>query len=199
MRDSLAFSVRSQRSLFRAFAIAAIPLLVIACSGGTEKSDVATDTRMPIATEYVRGNSLPIHAKPSEASLLVTTYQNGEAVSVLARKNGWIEVRTVSGSGWVPASGLASATEATQVEKDNIVRFVRAPEPMAEPNAHGDIVLEAQVNSDGDVMSVRTLRNTTGLTGLEARTSAALQGAKFAPIVQHGRRQPFVYEHRVHY
>ncbi|MEO6258981.1 MAG: SH3 domain-containing protein [Thermoanaerobaculia bacterium] len=155
---------------------------------------------MPIATEYVRGASLPIHAQPAEASPVVTTYQNGEAVSVLTRHDGWIEVRTVSGSGWVLASELSSAAEASKVESDNTTaRFIRAPEPMAEPNAHGDIVLEAQVNSEGDVMSVRTMRNSTGLIGLEARTAAALQKAKFAPMVQHGNRLPFVYEHRVHY
>lgn len=174
-------------------------LLCVAC-GRPEKSAEVTDTRMPIATEYVRGASLPIHAKASEGSPVVTTYQNGESVSVLSRKSGWIEVRTVSGSGWVPASELSSAAEATQMEQDNITpRFVRAPEPMSEPNAHGEIVLEAQVNSDGEVMSVRTLLNSTGLTGLEARTSAALQRAKFAPMVRHGIPQPFVYEHRVHY
>lgn len=175
-------------------------VLALGACGGSEKAVETTDTRMPIATEYVRGASLPIHAQPSDASPVISTYQNGEAVSVLARKNGWVEVRTVGGSGWVTPDGLASSTEATAVEKDNLTpRFVRAPEPMSEPGAHGDIVLEAQVSSDGEVMSVRTLRNTTGRVALEARTAAALQRAKFAPMVQHGRRQPFVYEYRAHY
>ena len=192
--------ISSTPRLFSSALAGAILLLASACGGGSENPAEVTDTRIPIATEYVRGANLPIHAKPSEASPLVTTYQNGEAVSVLTRRGDWIEVRTVSGSGWVLASGLATASEASKVDADSITpRFLRAPEPMAEPNAHGEIVLEAQVNSDGDVMSVRTLRNTTGLTGLEARTAAALQKAKFAPIVQRGRRQPFVYEHRVHY
>ena len=186
-------------SRFRvALSASALVLFLAACSGSENVAE--TDTRVPVATEYVRGASLSIHAQPSERSPIVTTYQTGEAVSVLARKGSWVEVRTVAGSGWVASSGLASSSEATAVENDNLTpRFVRAPEPMAEPGAHGDIVLEAQVNSEGDVMSVRTLRNTTGLTGLEARTSAALQRAKFAPIVQHGRRQPFVYEYRAQY
>lgn len=191
----------ASRSCVLAIALSASALvLTLAACGGSEKAADTTDTRMPVATEYVRGATLPIHAEPSDSSPVVTTYQNGEAVSVLARKSGWVEVRTVAGSGWVASSGLASSTEATAAEADNLTpRFVRAPEPMPEPGAHGDIVLEAQINSEGDVMSVRTLRNTTGLTGLEARTAAALQRAKFAPMVRHGRREPFTYEHRAHY
>ena len=47
--------------------------------------------------------------------------------------------------------------------------------------------------------SVKTLSNTTGSGGLEARNRAELQAATFEPIVQKGKRIPFVYEYRVHY
>jgi outer membrane biosynthesis protein TonB len=63
----------------------------------------------------------------------------------------------------------------------------------------GEIVLEAAVNTDGDVTSVRTLTNTTGSMGLEAKNRAELEGTKFYPIVQKGQRVPFTYEYRVHY
>ena len=55
------------------------------------------------------------------------------------------------------------------------------------------------IDTDGDVTAVRTLSNTTGSMGLEAKNRQELEGAKFFPIVQKGQRVPFTYEYRVHY
>jgi len=55
------------------------------------------------------------------------------------------------------------------------------------------------VNTDGVVTNVRPISNTTGLQSLEARNILSLREAVFTPVVRHGRREAFVYEHRVHY
>jgi len=183
--------------MMRALTIAA--LFLFAC-GGESPNDVATDTRMPIAVQYVRDSALKIHAKPSDAAPIVTTYQHGESVSVLSRRGAWAEVRIAAGSGWVHAAELADAAEATKAEADNLKpHFVRGPEPVTQPGASGDLVLEADVNTDGIVTNVRTLKNTTGSMSLEIRNAASLRQAVFTPVVRHGRREAFVYEHRVHY
>jgi outer membrane biosynthesis protein TonB len=70
---------------------------------------------------------------------------------------------------------------------------------VTQPSAHGEIIIEAMVNTDGDVTSVKTTRNTTGSDALAFKNSAAIQGAKFYPIVVKGRRREFIYEYRVHY
>jgi uncharacterized protein YgiM (DUF1202 family) len=174
-------------------------LLVAACNSETPRSD-ATDTRMPIANEYVRGATLKIHAKPSNDAPVVTTYQHGESVSILSKRGAWLEVRIAAGSGWAQADELAEATEANKAEADNLKpHYSRAPEPVSQPGARGEIVLEADVNTDGIVTNVRTLSNTTGSTSLEMRNAASLRHAVFTPVVRHGRREAFVYEHRVHY
>ena len=129
----------------------------------------------------------------------MTRFTRGESVSVLSKKGAWAEVRTATGSGWARADGLAGHVDASR-EDDNLTpRFVKAPQPVTQPSAHGEIVIEASVNTDGDVTSIRTVNNTTGSYELAAKNSAALQGAKFQPIVQHGKRREFIYEYRVHY
>lgn len=177
-----------------------IGILLLAACNAEPAHDVTTDTRMPIGVEYVRGADLKIHATPSDNAPVLTTYRHGESVSVLARRGAWAEVRIAAGSGWAHGEELADAAEATKAEADNLKpHYVREPEPVTQPGAHGDVILEADVNTDGVVTNVRTLSNTTGLLALETRNAAALQRAVFTPVVRHGRREAFVYEHRVHY
>jgi uncharacterized protein YgiM (DUF1202 family) len=150
--------------------------------------------------QYVRDSVLKIHSNAADDAPVVTTYQHGESVSVLARRGAWAEVRTATGSGWVHANELANAAEASKAEADNVKpHFTREPQPVTQPGIHGDVVLEADVNTDGIVTNVRTLKNTTGSMSLETRNAQSLRQAVFTPVVRHGRREAFVYEHRVHY
>jgi hypothetical protein len=173
-------------------------LLLSACSGEAPTTET-TDTRIPIAVEYVREATLKIHAKPEDAAPVVTTYQHGESVSVLSRRGAWAEVRIAAGSGWVHGEELAGAAEATKEADNTKPHFIRAPEPVTQPGVRGNITLEADVNTDGVVTNVRTVSNTTGSLSLEQRNIAELRRATFSPVVRHGRREAFVYEHRVEY
>ncbi|HEV7572381.1 MAG TPA: SH3 domain-containing protein [Thermoanaerobaculia bacterium] len=176
-----------------------IAVVFLAACNSEQSSTATTDTRMPIEVQYVRDGALKIHSKPADAAPVVTTYQHGESVSVLSRRGEWAEVRIASGSGWVHGNELAGADEATKEADNTKPHFMRDPQPVTQPGAHGEIVLEADVNTDGVVTNVRTLRNTTGSMSLEMRNAASLRAALFTPAVRHGRREPFVYEHRVHY
>jgi len=181
------------------FALAA--LLLAAGCGQTETApaDTAGD-RAAIAIAYVRGGDLPIHARPHDDSPVIATYGSGQSVSVLAHRGDWDEVRVAGRSGWARAASLANAAEAKRAESDNLSpRFRIAPAPVTSPFAHGEIVLEANVNQDGEVIDVRTTTNTTGSPELVMQNSHALRAARFEPIVQHGQRKAFTYEYRVHY
>lgn len=181
--------------------VLAAALLAAACNGHERAAqDVVTDTRTPIAIEYVGVVTLKIHARPSDEAKVVSTYTRGETVSVLARQGDWAEVSLADGSGWVHANELATAVEAQKAEADNLEpHFIKPPAPVTQPGAHGDLVFEADVDTEGNVVAIRTLSNTTGSTALEASNKAALQRAQFTPVVRHGKRESFVYEHRVHY
>ncbi len=71
--------------------------------------------------------------------------------------------------------------------------------PDSAPSARGEIYLEADVNSDGEVTAVRTISNTTGSLALEAQNTDSLKQAKFYPIVRNNERVKFKYYHRVTY
>lgn len=178
----------------RWFAVALI--LAAACS---DEAPRAPEVRTPIAVEYVRADSLAIHAKPSDDAPVIARYDSGESVSVLSRKGEWSEVRTASGSGWAHASDLASAAESKAIEDNVKPRFRTPPAPVTQPGARGEIDLVARVNSDGEVIDVKVERNTTGSRQLEMMNVEALRRARFVPILRHGKRTPFLYDYHVSY
>jgi hypothetical protein len=172
--------------------------LVVGCSRA-EVPTTPTDTREPIAVSYVTAPQLRVHAQPNDSSPVIVTYENGEGISILSKSGEWVEVRTGDRTGWAHAGDLGSAAEAKEQQENPQVRFRRFPAPVSNPVAHGAIYFEADVNTDGDVTAVRVIENTTGSETLAAQNAAALQAAKFYPIVKHGERKPFQYFHRVTY
>jgi len=63
--------------------LAAAFVLLAACAKPEAPAEPEVDTRGPISVEYVRGAELQIHAKPDEASPVITKYMASESVSVL--------------------------------------------------------------------------------------------------------------------
>jgi outer membrane biosynthesis protein TonB len=177
--------------------LAATLIILVSCGRENAPPHPAVPERPTIEIDYVTSAELVVHKSPAEVSPVLTKYNNGESVSVLAKRNQWIEVRTGDGSGWAHAADVSST--AVPVTDSTTPRFRRAPAPVSSPSAHGEIILEAQVNTDGDVISVKTLSNSTGSAALENDNRNQLLAAKFYPIIQQGERKPFMYEHRVHY
>jgi len=149
--------------------------------------------------KHVTAPEMRVHAQAADASPVILTYQNGEGVSIMSKRGDWVEVRTGDKTGWAHASDLGSGAEA-QAQSDNPTpKFRVFPSPVTNPTAHGEVYLQADVNTDGDVVDVKTIGNTTGSDALAAQNAAALKLAKFYPIVKNGERKPFQYFHRVQY
>lgn len=179
--------------------IAVALLLLFAACKNEPPAAVVTDTRQPIEVLYVSAPEAKVYAKPAENSEVLATYQNGEAMSVLAKQGEWSEVRFEDASGWVKAADLGTAQQKQQAEETPTPKFKIMPLPVSAPSAHGEIYYEADVNSDGEIVSVKTLNNTTGSEALAAQNAAALRASKFQPIVVKGERKPFKYYHKVSY
>lgn len=178
----------------------ALLALAAACANDPPQATDTATARQPVAIEYVRADTLAIHAQPNDGAPVVARYDNGESVSVLSRKGDWSEVRTASGSGWAHESDLSSASEAKKVEADNLTpRFKVPPAPITRPGASGVIHLVASVNNEGEIVDVRTETNTTGSGDLVQQNITSLRRARFYPIVRHGKRIPFTYDYHVSY
>jgi len=178
---------------------ALLSLLILACHNEPVVNTDTMDTRAPIAIRYVGAPELVVHDQPSETAAVLAKYQNGESISVLTEKGEWVEVRTGDRTGWAHAADLTSAAEKKAQEENPQARFRVMPMTISAPRAHGELYLEASVNTDGEVTDVRLIMNTTGSEALAQQTAEALRGAKFYPMVQKNERKPFKYYHRVTY
>lgn len=158
-----------------------------------------TDTREPIAIQYVGAPEAVAHKWAKDDSPVVTKFLNGESVSILAKKGDWVEVRTADGSGFVHAADLTDAAAAQQSRDNPEPKFQSVPSPVTAPGAHGTIYIEANVNTEGEITDTKVLTNTTGQQELAVRNEEALKRAKFYPMVVKGNRKPFVYDYRVDY
>lgn len=173
-------------------------LLLIGCS--EEVPDVPP-MRETVAIEYVSAEAAVVRKSPQPTAPEVARISNAEPVSVLAYGGTWAEVRTGTGTGWVERAQLAPKVEVAKLESTrDKPRFRQPPMPVTSPGpVSGEIVLEAQVNSEGQVVSVRTLSNTTGSTELEERNTAEFRKSSFYPMMVNGKKKPFFYYHRVSY
>jgi TonB family protein len=177
----------------------ALLLLLAACKQETVVDTTPTDTREPVAIRYVGSPELAVREQPNDTAPVLVTYQNGEGVSVLADKGEWVEVRTGDRAGWAKSAELTTAEGKQESEDNPQPKFRVMPMPVSAPSVHGEIYLEADVNSDGEVVAVRTLVNSTGSPALEMQNTQALKAASFYPIVQKNQRVKFKYYHRVTY
>jgi uncharacterized protein YgiM (DUF1202 family) len=170
--------------------------LLFACNPSPEEP---TDTREPIAIQYVGVAELPVHSQPADVTPVITRYRHGESVPVLSRKGDWAEVRTAMGNGWVHQKDLVDASEAASSKENPNPRFQHPPAPVSAPGAHGTVYIEADVNTDGDVVNTTIIENTTGSATLAEQNEFALKRSKFYPIIIRGERKPFKYYYRVDY
>lgn len=183
------------RTLLVASAIAAI----LGCSPSEEPGEPLRET---IAIEYVGQRELSIHAEPDAGAPVVTTYKQGETVSIVARRDGWAEIRLVNGTGWVPEISLSTVMKSVDDLEgvSTTVQFKDAPSPIyTQSRTKGVIVLEGTVNTAGIVTNIRTLRNTTGSESLERQNRAEFSRATFYPLLVKGKRAEFIYEYRIEY
>ena len=177
----------------------AFVFLLVACTHEPAVTETV-DSREPIAIRYVSAPELAVHTQAVDTAAVIATYQNGEAIPVLADKGEWVEVRTGDRAGWAHAADLTDAAgKKAQDETLLQPKFRVMPLPVSAPGARGEIYFEANVNSDGDVTDVKVITNTTGSEALANQNAAALRSAKFYPIIQKSSRRPFKYYHKVTY
>ena len=182
------------------FAAALFPLLLLgACTQSAPKVAAEPPTRKAIEIEYVAVPTLNVYAEPKVGAELVTSYGINETVSILKRQGDWVEVRTVSGSGWAKGNELMTAEQAQAIADNPTPRFLVPPVQVPFAKAHGEIDMNAKVNTDGEVVEVKVANNTTRNVALADANANALMQAKFYPMVQKGQRMTFTYEHRVYY
>jgi outer membrane biosynthesis protein TonB len=164
----------------------------------SETASVDPADRLAIAVEYVAVPKAIVYARPAVDAPVVDSFGLTEAVSVLEKNKEWCLVRTFSGSGWVKQSDLVAGNVAETMDTTT-PRFYVLPAVVPAPRTRGEILMQAKVNTDGEVVEVKLLKNTTGSDAIAKANSDALKAAKFYPMVDKGQHKSFVYEHNVYY
>ncbi len=182
----------------RTFALLVITAAFLACTKSAPVV-VVQPAKKAIDIAYVSVPSLKVYDAPRAGATQITQYGINETVSILAKRGEWCEVRTIDGSGWVLANELMNAAKWKEIADDPTPRFLVAVVNVPDARARGEIDLVAKVNTDGDVVEVKTGKNTTRNNALAVANANALLQAKFYPMVQKGQRMTFFYEHKVFY
>lgn len=174
-------------------------LLLVACGTKRQVPVASAETpRLAIEIQYVGVPQMSIYAQPNDVAPVITTYSYTETVSILSRQGDWVEVRTVDGSGWAHAKELIGGKEAS-ILKGETPRFMVAPIGVPNGSRRGELGYEAKVNTDGVVIDVKTVKNTTGSEPLAVANAEALKAARFYPLIQKGQHVAFTYQHHVYY
>lgn len=172
--------------------------LLSAC--GSDPVEVA-EARAAKEFLYVDVPELTLREAPDESAAAVATYKLGERVSILDQRDDWVEIRIgYDASGWAMRDALSERKSTFDSAGEAQARFVTPPNAVLSPEGTtGHIYLQASVNTEGAVVGVEVIQNTTGSDALAAQNAAALRKARFYPMIINQRTRPFIYDHVVNY
>ena len=161
----------------------------------------ATEERA-IGTVRANASTLNVRAEASASAEVVSRVRRGEKLALLEDGGAWLRVRLANGTvGWVASQHVVREGAAARPRRgclpDSDYSFVAAPKPaFAEGSAHGTVVVDAGVDSGGNVVSTRVMSNTTGDPSLAAMAEREVRQAKFAPPVRNCAAKAFIYTYK---
>lgn len=141
----------------------------------------------------VTGSTLNVRRDATTRAAVVTRVKRGERLVVLERKGGWVRVLLPNGgSGWVSARYVRSESPCP-ADKAEAELLSDVPLSFSEGGSIGTVVVEANVDATGSVVSTRVVSDTTGIPELAQRAESEARTLKFSPPVRDCHPVPFVY------
>ena len=153
----------------------------------------------------MNATALNVRAEPSADAEILTTLRRNTALTLLEERGGWYNVKLASGqTGWVSAQYVSRGDATTRPAPrrggclpDSDYAFEKSPMPsFAEHGAHGIVMIEANVNTSGDVTNTRVMSNTTGDAALAALAEKEIRSAKFIPPVRDCVKRSFIFTYK---
>jgi TonB family protein len=157
-----------------------------------------------VGTVTVTASALNVRRDPSTDADVILQAKQGDKLSVLLRDESWVKVRLASGeSGWVAArfvsDGQAPSPKkrSTGCPADSDFAFTKTPTlAFSDRPAKGLVVVEASVNTKGDVTSTKLVSNTTGDEALGFLAQREIKEAKFSPPIRNCVAKAFIFTYR---
>ena len=161
---------------------------------------------MVIGTVQVTASALNVRSEPSTKAEIVKQVRRGTKLAVLEANESWTRVRLDDGSrGWVasrfvaaPGTSPASASRRKgSCPADSDFAFVETPTlAFSDSGSHGLVVVEATVNTKGNVTGTKVVSNSTGDESLAFLAAREIRGAKFSPPIRNCVPRDFIFTYR---
>jgi len=183
----------------------AVLLVGFACAAPSPAPKTAPEPaeERVIGTVSVKATALNVRTGSSTEADIVKLVKRGEKLSLLKDDGEWLKVKLASGEvGWVSAQHVAR--EGVKQKKrsgicpaDSDFAFVKTPLPsFSDKPQPGLVVVEAKVNTKGDVVSTRVVSNSTGEEALAFLTEREIKSAKFSAPIRNCEPRSFIYTYK---
>jgi uncharacterized protein YgiM (DUF1202 family) len=158
----------------------------------------------PIGTVRVTASALNVRAEASSDAEVIAQAKRGDRLPLLEATESWMKVKLSTGqTGWVASRFLQREGEKAAGAKkrgcpaDSDFAFATTPTPNLSDSAkHGLVVIDASVDTNGNVLSTKVIQNTTGDDSLAFLTEREIKSAKFIPPVRNCAVKAFIFTYR---
>jgi uncharacterized protein YgiM (DUF1202 family) len=159
----------------------------------------------PAESLTVLASTLNVRVEPSTSGAIVAKVSRGDRVTVLKREGAWSRIQTSAGDiGWVSSEHIGKASKSaghgrsrSGCPPDREFAFDHTPTPsFSQEGAHGLVVVEAGVDTEGNIRSTRVVSNSTGDPSLAARAENELKTAKFIAPIRNCVPRAFIYTYK---
>ena len=161
----------------------------------------------PIGAASVKTATLNVRSAPSLDGDILTQIKKGDRLAILQNSDDWIRIRLNDGTiGWVSRPLIAidgqQAAKAPKPRKngcpvDSDFHFAKTPTPaFSDSSKHGLVVVDAYVNTKGDVTSTKVVSNTTGDDALAFLAQREMKESKFVAPVRNCVTREFIFTYR---
>jgi uncharacterized protein YgiM (DUF1202 family) len=186
--------------------LALLLVLTAACAAPPPPPPTVTPTpaERPAGSVWVTASTLNVRSDASADAKVVTRVRRGTKLTIVAEESGWIRVRLANGDlGWVSAQHVSRSEPARAASRrggcppDSDYAFVKSPVPaFSDRGAHGLVVVEAFVNTKGEVTSTKVISNTTGDEALAFLTEREIRSARFSPPIRNCVPRTFIFTYK---
>lgn len=178
-------------------------LVVVACSQPAPQPRTAPDAVVSPAGKtgsmHVTATTLNVRSEASSTSRVITQVKRGDSVTVLEEGDGWSKVRLPSGEeGWVASQHISGGKpRATKPGCETQYSFVKTPvATFSENGPHGLVVVDATVNTKGEVTATKVVSNSTGDPTLASMAEREIRSATFKPPYRDCVPRSFIFTYK---
>lgn len=176
-------------------------LIFVACSTPAPEPETMPQTTTAPSERlvFVSTNTLNVRQDASATSNVVTQVKRGDALTLLEEKDGWSRVRLGSGdTGWVSSKLVSnSRPRAKKPGCDSEFSFLKTPlASFSENGPHGLVVVDATVNTKGEVTATKVVSNSTGDPSLAKMAEREIRSATFKPPYRDCQPRSFIFTYK---